>query len=142
MKTIAFISPIFLAAATLFAAGDLARPESIVPTPAENTVISKETPDLGTKERADWQKLRAERKAAREQILSKIRESSAADKERFRQESAKKGNEKFRFEGESQKLEPRERGPFYEQPDSHNMDPMRGMPGPAQNHPWGPMHHK
>ena len=89
-----------MAAALSYAAPSSARPESSVPTPAENMEISRETPNLGAKESADWQKLRAERRAAREQILTDLRNSSAAEKKNIRQEVSKKRDEKPRFEGE------------------------------------------
>ena len=68
-----------MAAAFSYAATSSVRPESSVPTPAENKEISREMANLGAKESADWQKLRAERRAAREQILSDLRNSSAAE---------------------------------------------------------------
>ena len=130
-----------MAAAISFAAPSSVRPESSVPTPAENREISREMPNLGAKESADWQKLRAERRAARERILSDLRNSSAAEKKNIRLEVSKKRDEKTRFEGEFPKNQSRERRPFYEQPESHQMNPMRDMPhgpGPAFN-PMVPM---
>ena len=136
-----------MAAALSFAAPSSVRPESSVPTPAENMEISREMPNLGAKESADWQKLRAERRAARERILTDLRNSSAAEKKNIRQEVSKKRDEKPRFEGEIPKNQSRERRPFYEQPESHQMNPMREMPhcpGPAPMnpmYPMGPMYH-
>ena len=132
-----------MAAALSYAAPSSARPESSVPTPAENMEISREMPNLGAKESADWQKLRAERRAAREQILSDLRNSSAAEKKSIRQEVSKKRDEKTHFEGGIPKNQSRERRPFYEQPESHQMNPMREMPhgpGPAPMYPMNPMH--
>jgi hypothetical protein len=100
-------------------------------------------PNLGAKESADWQKLRAERRAAREQILTDLRNSSSAEKKNIRQEVSKKRNEKPRFEGEIPKKQSRERRPFYEQPESHQMNPMRDMPNgpaPAPMYPMNPMY--
>ena len=142
MKKLNLISTILMAAALGYAAPSSARPESSVPTPAENAEISREMPDLGAKESAEWQKLRAERRAAREQILTDLRNSSAAEKQNIRQEVSKKRDEKTRFEGEFPKNQSRERRPFYEQPESHQMNPMRDMPqgpGPASN-PMMPMY--
>ena len=136
-----------MAAALSYAAPSSARPESSVPTPAENTEISREMPNLGAKESADWQKLRAERRAARERILTDLHNSSATEKKNIRQEVSKKRDEKPRFEGEIPKNQSRERRPFYEQPESHQMNPMREMPhgpGPAPMnpmYPMGPMYH-
>ena len=141
MKTTILISTILMAAALSFAAPSSVRPESSVPTPVEKTEISRDTQNLGAKESADWQKLRAERRAAREQILMDLRNSSAAEKKNIRQEVSKKRDEKPRFEGEIPKNQSRERRPFYEQPESHQMNPMRDMPqapGPASN-PMMPM---
>ena len=132
-----------MAAALSYAAPSSARPESSVPTPAENMEISREMPNLGAKESADWQKLRAERRAAREQILTDLRNSSSAEKKNIRQEVSKKRNEKPRFEGGIPKNQSRERRPFYEQPESHQMNPMRDMPhgpGPAPMNPMNPMY--
>ena len=117
-----------MAAALSFAAPSSVRPESSVPTPVEKTEISRDTQNLGAKESADWQKLRAERRKAREQILTDLRNSSAAEKKSIRQEVSKKREETPRFEGEIPKNQSRERRPMYEQPDAHQMDPMRGMP--------------
>ncbi len=138
MNRLIFIASILLSTAFVFAGGLAAQPASSVPTPAERSEFSRETPDLGAKEKADWQKMRAERKAAREQILSKLRASSSAEKKGLRNDVSQKRNEKSRFEGESQKKQPRERQPFYERPDSHNMNPMRGMPMSPMMPP--PMH--
>lgn len=113
-------------------------PESSVPTPAERMEVSQEAPDLGAKESENWQKMRAERKQAREQILSKLRESSRADKKSIQRDVSKKRNENSGFEREMQNNKPRE--PFYNGPDSHNLNPMRGVPGPWPMAPWVPVH--
>lgn len=142
MKYAAFISILTLSAMMSFAGG-VAAPESSVPTPAERLEVSRGTPDLGAKESAEWQKMRAERKQAREQILTKIRESSSAEKQVIRQDVSKNRNEKSRFEGKPQKMQPRERQPFYERPDSPAMNPMRGNApaafpvNPCIYFPWG-----
>ena len=128
MKKLNLISTILMVAALGYAAPSSARPESSVPTPAENAEISREMPDLGAKESAEWQRLRAERRAAREQILTDLRNSSAAEKQNIRQEVSKKRDEKPRFEGDIPKNQSRERRPFYERPESAPMNPMHGMP--------------
>ena len=129
-----------MAAALSFAAPSSVRPESSVPTPVEKAEISRDTQNLGAKESADWQKLRAERRAAREQILTDLRNSSAAEKKNIRQEVSKKRDEKTHFEGGIPKNQSRERRPFYEQPESHQMNPMREMPhGPAPMNPMNQM---
>lgn len=143
MKKTTLITTIMMATALSYAVPSSARPESSVPTPAEKMEISREMPNLGAKESADWQKLRAERRAAREQILRDLRNSSSAEKKNIRQEVSKKRNENPRFEGEIPKNQSRERRPFYEQPESHQMNPMRDMPNgpaPAPMYPMNPMH--
>jgi len=139
MKFATFISIVPLVA-TLSFAGGFTAPESSVPTPAGSAEISRETPDLGAEESAEWQKMRAERKQAREQILSRLKEKSSAEKQNIRQNVSKNRNEDSRFEGKPQKTEPRERQPFYDRPDSPNKNTMRGNPPP---YPppwwWGPM---
>lgn len=132
-----------MATALSYAVPSSARPESSVPTPAEKMEISREMPNLGAKESADWQKLRAERRAAREQILRDLRNSSSAEKKNIRQEVSKKRDEKTRFEGEIPKNQSRERRPFYEHPESHQMNPMRELPhgpGAAPMNPMYPMY--
>ena len=143
MKKTTLITTIMMAAALSYAAPSSARPESSVPTPAEKAEISRDMQSLGAKESADWQKLRAERRAAREQILTDLRNSTAAEKQNIRQEVSKKRDEKPRFEGEIPKNQSRERRPFYEQPESHQMNPMRDMPhGPGPANPMMmPMNH-
>ena len=131
MKKLNLISTILMAAALGYAAPSSVRPESSVPTPAENAEISREIPDLGAKESAEWQKLRAERRAAREQILTDLRNSSAAEKQNIRQEVSKKRDDKPRFEGDFPKNQSRERRPFYERPESAPMNPMRDKPDRA-----------
>ena len=104
MNKTKFISTILLATAFSFAAGESSAPESYVPTPAEKQAISRETPDLSQKERADWQRMREERKQAREQILSRLRESSAAERQNIRQDLSRNRDERPRFEGEFPKV--------------------------------------
>ena len=112
MNKTKFISTILLATAFSFAAGESSAPESYVPTPAEKQEISRETPDLSQKERADWQRMREERKQAREQILSKLREAPPSERKQIRQEGFKNRDEKPRFEGDFPKNQFRERDQF------------------------------
>ena len=128
MKKVKFISTvIFSTAISIAAAAESAAPESYIPTPAEKSEISRESPNLGQKERADWQRMREERKQAREQILSRLRESSATERQMIRKDLSKNRNEMPRFEGEFPKNSPREPRPFYGKPDSHEGIPMRGQ---------------
>lgn len=128
MKQTTFISAILISAAMAFAGGLAAQPESAVPTPAEYAEVSQGTPALGAKESANWQKMRAERKMARREILSRLKESSAAEKRDIRKDVSKKRNEKSLVEGGPKNPKPREREPFYERPDSHNLNPVRDVP--------------
>jgi hypothetical protein len=130
MNKTKFISTILLATAFSFAAGESSAPESYVPTPAEKQEISRETPDLSQKERADWQRMREERKQAREQILSRLRESSTAERQNIRQDLSRNRDERPRFEGEFPKNPPREPDRFNGRPDSRERNPMRGQPEP------------
>ena len=54
----------------------LAQPESDIATPVEKTEITQSAPVLGQKQKEDWQRLREERKLARQQILSDIKASA------------------------------------------------------------------
>lgn len=135
MKYATFISMVSLVATMSFAQGT-AMPASSVPTPAENMEVSNGAPDLGAKESAEWQKMRAERKQAREQILSRLRESANAEKQHIRQDVSKKRNENSRFEGKPQRQQPRERQSFHERPDSPNMNPAQGYQPYIPPCPW------
>lgn len=126
-----FISILMMAAALSFGAESSMRPMSSVPTPAERAEISEETPDLGAKESEDWQKMRAERRKAREQILSDLRGRSSMEKQNFRQNTVKKRDENAHFEGEFPKNQSRERNPFYERPESQYGYPQRENRGPG-----------
>jgi hypothetical protein len=135
MNKTKFISTILLATAFSFAAGESSAPESYVPTPAEKQEISRETPDLSQKERADWQRMREERKQAREQILSKLREAPPSERKQIRQEGFKNRDEKPRFEGDIPKNQPREREMFDPnrgngRPDFNDREPMGDRPNP------------
>lgn len=63
-----------------------AQPESDIAIPAEKTEITQGAPDLGQKEKEDWQRLREERKRARQQILSDIKASAQAEIKAAQQE--------------------------------------------------------
>lgn len=141
MKYSKIIFTIAITATITIAAPLSERPESLVPTPAENAEFSREKPNISAKENADWQKLRAERRIAREQILSDIRNSSTSDKRELRQRVAKNRDEKPRFDAEIPKNQPRERRPFYERPEARPVDNMHGMPGPYPGADGGRDHH-
>lgn len=63
-----------------------AQPESDIAIPAEKTEITQGAPDLGLKEKENWQRLREERKRARQQILSDIRANAQAEIKDVQQE--------------------------------------------------------
>ena len=133
MNKTKFISAILFATAISFAAGESSAPESYVPTPAEKQEFSKETPGLSQQERADWQRMREERKQAREQILSKLREAPPSERNQMRQNGLKNHDERPRFEGEFPKNQPREREMFDPnrgsgRPDFKDREPMRDKP--------------
>ena len=135
MNKTKFISTILLATAISFAAGESSAPESYVPTPAEKQATSRETPDLSQKERADWQRMREERKQAREQILSRLREAPPSERNQMRQNGLKNRDERPRFEGEFPKNQPREREMFdpnrgSDRPDFNDREPMGDRPNP------------
>ena len=78
MKKIVMASAVMAVAA--MAGGMESRPEASVPTPAEHHEVLNKVPNLSEKENVDWQKLREERRAAREQILKDLRKNSALEK--------------------------------------------------------------
>ena len=65
----------FLTIAAL-AAAPSAQPESDIAIPVGKAEISQGVPDLGQNEKENWQRLREERKLARQQILSDIKASA------------------------------------------------------------------
>lgn len=70
---------IALLTCSVFVAVPFAQPESDIATPAERSEISQDVPDLGQKQKEDWQRLREERKQARQQILSDIKANAHAE---------------------------------------------------------------
>lgn len=89
---------LFVYAAMAFAVDPSARPEVAVPIPAEETLISADSRELTAGEREDWQKMRAERKAAREQMLSDLRKKRDSEKNSVRLNMEKNRDKKPRFE--------------------------------------------
>lgn len=138
---------VMLVAAMAFADQSSLRPESSVPTPAEKSEVSRETPDLSAKDSEEWQKMREARREARRQILSDLRNSSAAEKQDIRQNVSEKREDKPRFEGEnSRNLQPRERDPRNDWRDPHGSFPPPPPPpgwngGDNPNAGWGHNRH-
>ena len=87
MKKIVMASAVMAVAA--MAGGMESRPEASVPTPAEHHEVLNKVPNLSEKENVDWQKMREERRIAREQILKDLRNNSVAQKKEMREAIAK-----------------------------------------------------
>lgn len=87
MKKIVVASAVMAAAAM---ANDVeSRPAASVLTPVERNSSFEKVPNLSEKDNVDWQKLREERRIARQQILQNLRENSAAvKKEELKVETA------------------------------------------------------
>ena len=87
MKKIVMTSAVMAATAM---AGDVeSRPEASVPTPVEAREALSNVPKFSEKENVDWQKLREERRAAREQILENLRNKTAIEKKEVRDVAVK-----------------------------------------------------
>ena len=87
MKKIVMASAVMAATAM---AGEIdSRPEASVPTPVEAREALDKVPKMSEKENVDWQKMREERRIAREQILRDLRNNSAAEKKELREAVAK-----------------------------------------------------
>ena len=83
MKKIVMASAVM--AATAMAGEIESRPEASVPTPVERSEALDKVPKMSEKENVDWQKMREERRIAREQILKDLRNNSAAEKKELRE---------------------------------------------------------
>ena len=87
MKKIVMASAVMAATAM---AGEIdSRPEASVPTPVEARETLDKAPKMSEKENVDWQKMREERRIAREQILKDLRNNSVAQKKEMREAIAK-----------------------------------------------------
>lgn len=148
MKKIVMASAVM--AATAMASDLNSRPEASVPTPVESREDIEKVPSLSEKENVDWQRLREERRAAREQILEKLRNKSAAEKNEMRGAVAKtpaaeKPVEKAvdpkdnpERENKVEEKEP-QKGPMGNFPfvGPGRMEPQRPfMPRPLEVNPW------
>jgi hypothetical protein len=129
------ILAVFVAALT-GAAGAASMPESQLSTPVDEPSFVEKTVDS---DNSSLDRKRAERRAARERILSKLRESSPREKDFVREELIKKGNENSRKGMEYPKNENSPRR-FHEErfqgpEDRPMMEPDRGMPPPEFGEP-------
>ena len=125
------ITLLMVCAAMAFAAESSVRPEADVATPAEEAGISKDSREFAASDRENWQKMRAERKQAREQILSDLRNRSAEEKNSMRWESEKNRDKKPRFEEGPPKNFDHRQNPYMERPRFNEPPPMGG-PGGGQ----------
>ena len=125
-----------------------AQPESAIATPVQKSEITQSVPDLGQKEKEDWQRLREERKLARQQILSDIKASAQAEIKDVQQEIVQqKPNNKIQNETKDvvkDKLIKKEKGPHEIGPlewEKHKPEippfeiPRPGEHGPLQKGP-------
>ena len=149
MKKIVMASAVMAATAM---AGEIdSRPEASVPTPVEVRETLDKAPKMSEKENVDWQKMREERRLAREQILKDLRNNSAAEKKEMPSVAAKpaipeKPHEKnmekpkdelVREKKLDEKEQPKEpqgvMNPFV----PGRMEPMRPFgPRPIERNPW------
>ncbi len=116
-------------AAIAFAAESFERPESAVPTPAEELRNSNNSRELAPRDKENWQKMREERKKAREQILSDLRHKPKDDKAPKRLNKEKNRDKKSRFEEDSPKKNIHEQRPAWEHPRFHDPNPPHEKPG-------------
>lgn len=76
---------IALLLAAFFATYTHAQPESDIATPI-STNYERSIPNIGNAESENWQRLREERKAVREQILANIKDNLKSEKKELQQE--------------------------------------------------------
>ena len=87
---------IALLTSSVFVAVPFAQPESDIATPAGRSEIAQDAPDLGQKQKEDWQRLREERKQARQQILSDIKANAHAEIKDIQQDIRAKRKQEYR----------------------------------------------
>ncbi|SHK19463.1 hypothetical protein [Fibrobacter sp. UWB12] len=118
----------------------LAQPESDIATPIEKTEITQGVPDLGQKQKEDWQRLREERKLARQQILSDIK-ANAKDEVKDVQEELLQQKAKNNIENENRgnvKENVIRKGPFENQDKIKPGNPPFDVPRPGEHGPLFP----
>lgn len=151
MKKIVVASAVV--AATAMASDLGSRPEASVPTPVEAREAVDKIPNMSEKENVDWQKLREERRAARQQILENLRNKTAVEKNELRGaavsapvlekpveknfEPKDKPKDELIRENKKDEMEP-PKGPFEGFPfDPGHMVPKRPFtPHPIERNPW------
>ena len=149
MKKIVMASAVM--AATAMAGEIESRPEASVPTPVEARETLDKAPKMSEKENVDWQKMREERRIAREQILKDLRNNSAAEKKEMPSVAAKpaipeKPHEKnmekpkdefVREKKLDEKEQPKEPQGVMNPFGPGRMEPMRPFgPRPIERNPW------
>ena len=80
---------ITLLTSSVFVTVPLAQPESDIATPVEKTEFTQGVPDLEQAQKENWQRLREERKHARQQILSDIKANAQAEIKDIQQDLVK-----------------------------------------------------
>ena len=130
MKKIVVASAVVAATAM---AGDLdSRPEASVSTPVEAREALNNVPKMTEKENVDWQKMREERRAAREQILNDLRSKTAAQKNEMREAAVKAPV----VETPVPTIEKTVETPKEELVREQKMNEIEQMKGPFGNNPW------
>lgn len=151
MKKIVMASAVMAATAM---AGEIdSRPEASVPTPVEARETLDKAPKMSEKENMDWQKMREERRIAREQILKDLRNNSVAEKKELRDELAKPAVAELPPVAEKDAVKPKDelvREKKLDEKEQHKgpqgsmnpfvpgrMEPMRPFgPRPIERNPW------
>ena len=132
-----FCISVLLVTALGVAAYAQSMPESQVSSPVEESVSSDRS-SLDAKN-ASWEQKRAERRAAREKILAKLRESSSQEKAFVRESLSKNRGEMPRMRIEFPKNEMKSPRNFEGGPEKRPMRDDRRMMGPGREMPPPPL---
>ncbi|MDY6284053.1 MAG: hypothetical protein VZR14_02305 [Hallerella sp.] len=130
MNTKNFCISVLLVATLGGAAYAQSMPESQVSSPVEESVSLDRT-SLDAKN-ASWEQKRAERRAAREKILSRLRESSSQEKAMMREELSKNRGERPRMRGDFPKNEMKSPRNFDGDAEKRDMREDRRRMGPRR----------
>ncbi|MDY3920768.1 MAG: hypothetical protein SOZ02_01220 [Hallerella porci] len=117
----------FIAVFGLSAANARSLPEADVGSPAENVEIKGQN----AHDENSWEEKRAERRAARAELLARIRESSAQEKASVREELQKNRNENSQMRIDFPKNEMRP-----QRENRHPMEKMENERSPMQDPIW------